>query len=475
MSRSRPSRRANTTPDPLAPQGSGGPFSWGTANQIERGTILSVDANGQVYHVALNSGRALHMGRLLSHPGDSTLLPARTPVVVTWALGLPYILGVLPPEVAANPAVTPSSVTDVPGHGGDDPVLSRPMGAVARAPDAPRDVMPGDFVGRSPDGASVSALHGQVAQLRGGPLAKVAAFGDTDSVQILAGLLRVVTWMGESRIVNDDGKTSFIWRGGSDQLTQTGADEESYTIKLDVGHEGGVIRLEVCTREGQCLFRFRVTNDGACELYAAGGMSQHGGSSQSQSHPIRFHGERVTEVAGGDVHTVYGDVATSCEGSRAENTGSNLSTVVGNDQTISIGGDRSDLVVGRSLCSVGSHARTAVGGNCELTVTGSGSYAVKTVSGPIRFSPGGVFEVLGNLVDQVRLGTGADFHATRFEALQAYLDAKFADLDGRLALVALHAHGVSGPVANPSPTIATVGTSTPVDLGPAKSHGVKIN
>jgi hypothetical protein len=240
----RPSGRLNTQPDPLIPQGmadprGAGPLAGATGAgtpHVERGTILSCDARGQVYRVALNSGRTMQMGRIRSHPGDMTLLPPRTIVVVTWALGLPYIMGVLPPEVASVDSETPQSITDVTGHGGDDPVLQRNLGANSRAPDEPRDILPGDFVGTSPDGASVSALHGKVAQLRGGALAKVQAFGDSDLVQIVTGLYRMISWMGESRILNEDGKTSFVWRGGTDQITQTGADEENYTIRLDVAH-----------------------------------------------------------------------------------------------------------------------------------------------------------------------------------------------------------------------------------------------
>jgi len=479
----RPSSRLNSQPDPLIPQGmadprGAGPLAGATGvgtPHIERGTILSCDARGQVYRVALNSGRTMQMGRIRAHPGDATLLPPRTIVVVTWALGLPYIMGVLPPEVAVVDSETPQSVTDVTGHGGDDPMLQRNLGANSRAPNEPRDILPGDFVGRSADGASVAALHGKVAQLRGGPLAKVQTFGESDLVQIVTGLYRMVSWMGESRIINENGKTSFIWRGGTDQITQTGADEENYTIRLDVGHTGDVVKLEVTNREGQALFRFHVSATGACEIFAAGGLNQHGGGAEKDVHPVRFYGRRETEVEGSSDERVSGNATMRHEANLQHDVGNNVtqnvggshSTYVTQDQTVQVGGNASETVAGR---------RTVISrGRMRFEVRDRQLYAVQALGGNIEFTPqGSTFKVITAQPDAVQLGP-AGSHATKYEELSTAMSAFKTQLDLLHGLVATHIHPPSGPTFTaPSPTLAPLANPLTLDLSSARCTTTKV-
>lgn len=458
------------------PRGAGplaGATGAGTPH-IERGTILSCDARGQVYRVALNSGRTMQMGRIRSHPGDVTLLPPRTIVVVTWALGLPYIMGVLPPEVAAVDSETPQSVTDVTGHGGDDPVLQRNLGANSRAPGEPRDILPGDFVGTSADGASVAALHGKVAQLRGGALAKVQAFGESDLVQIVTGLYRMVSWMGESRILNEDGKTSFVWRGGTDQITQTGADEENYTIRLDVGHTGDVVKLEVTNREGQALFRFHVSATGACEIFAAGGLNQHGGGAESDVHPVRFYGRREVEVEGASTERVSGDARVRYE--------ANAQRDVSNNETVNVGGSHSTYVTQDHTIQVGGNASETVAGNRTVVSRGrmrfevrdGQLYAVQALGGNIEFTPqGSVFKVVTSQPDAVQLGP-AGSHATKYEELSATMASFKAQLDILFGLLATHVHPTGAPSVGPSPTLAPLANPLTLDLSSSRCTTTKV-
>lgn len=443
---------------------------------IERGTILSCDARGQVYRVVLNSGRTVQVGRLRSHPGDLTLLPVQTPVAVTWALGLPYILGVLPAEVAVTDDETPQSITDVPGHGGNDPVLQRNLGASARAPNEPSDILPGDFVGQSADGASVAALHGKVAQLRGGPLAKIAAFGDSDLVQVITGLYRMVTWMGESGVVNEDGKTSFIWRGGTDQITQTGPDEERYTIRLDVGHTGDVVKLEVTNREGQALFRFHVSSSGACELFAAGGLNQHGGGGTQDVHPLRFHGRREVEVEGESHERVSGHVAQQYEAGYQRDVANNETVNIGGGQSTFVTSDHALQVSGNASEAVGGSKRTISGGDMHFEVRDGKLYAVRTVQGNMEFTPvGGTFKVITSRPDSIQLGP-ATSHATKYEELANALNAFKVQVDAKLALIATHIHPPGFPPAltAPAPTLAPLAQPLMLVLEPARATATKV-
>ena len=475
----RPSQRGNATPDPLLPDNATdprgpGPFSPGTGGgHLERGTIINVDARSHVYRVALNSGRTTQMSRIRAHPGDLALLPVQTIVVVTWALGVPYILGVLPREVAASTtANVPHSVTDIDGHGGNDPVFQQNMGISARDPREPNDLIPGDFVGLSPDGASVAALHGQVAQIRGGPLSKVQAFGDNDLVQIIAGVYSLITWMGESKVINEDGKTSFIWRGGTDQLTQTGPNEQRYTIRLDVGHTGDVLRLEICNRDNQVVFRFHVSPTGACEIFSAGGLSQHGGGSSRAVTPTRVQGRRELDVVGPNVERVTGNCAHSCDGSYRRSIGGNDTRTVGGSQAVSVVGDHALQVAGDAQETVAGAKTVSVIGKCTHEVFGASDYAVTTQAGDITMTPdAGAFKVVVRRPDSIELGANATSHATKFEELQSTMTALKAQLDAAMALLLSHAHPALGAVA---PTLAALPQSLNVDIQAARSTTTKI-
>lgn len=477
-----PSQRGNNVADPLIPNNMAdprgpGPLTTGAGGHLERGTVISVDAENHVYRVALNSGRTMQMARIRSHPGDLVLLPIRTQVVVTWALGLPYIMGVLPPEVAADTTATPQAVTDVPGHGGQDPVLQRSMGAVARAPSEPNDILPGDVNGLSPDGASVSALHGKVAQLRGGPLAKVQAFGETDRVRIVTGIFDLISWMGESKIVNNGGKTSYVWRGGTDQVTQTGADEEKYTIWLDVGHTGDVILLQVKNRQHQVVFRFHVSASGACEIFAAGGLNQHGGGAESDVNPTRIHGSRETEVAGASTERVAGNSTHTCEGAYRRN--------ISGDDNRNIGGGQSIYVTNDHQLQVGGNSEEVVAGNKAVTgvqgiahdVLGDSSYEVNAQAGNMVFTPvSGKFQVVTAQPDAIELGVNPASHAVKFEELQSILMGFKAQLNTMFQMIRNHTHVItpSGAVAPSVELVGGLSAPLALDMYTAKSIVTKI-
>ena len=485
-----PRPRSRVAPsDPFVPEGRdltrGGGVMNPPANVIERGTIVSVDARRHMYYVHFNSGRTMQVARLRTHPGDITMLPVGEFVIVTFALGTPYILGVLPPDGLYEESNNPESVTDVPGYGGDDPLLNRSLGGSSRGRHEPVDVAPGDFVGISKDGASVAALHGQVAQIRGSALAKVQAFGDNDLVQIVAGVMRTITWMGESNIVNNRGKTSFIWRGGSDQLTQTGPDEEKYTIKLDVGHTGNMVKFEVCNRAGQPVFRFHVDPQGKVELFAAGGFNQHSGASIQQVHPVNFNGTVEETITGGARRTVGGNVTEQHDGSRTESVASDHSLTVGQDQAfnvsrnrrVSVGGNDSEVVTGKKrVSSLDEHTTEVLGpgkthtvrtaGGESRVITIGGAHQVLTTGGAITMSPGpGTFSVLAG-PEMIALGNGAVSHAVKWEEMNAAIQAMALQISTLHALLAAHLHP-AGPMT-PDPTLSALASPVICELSLAR-------
>lgn len=455
-------RRARPPVDQHGAPGQPGPLPAGHApRERVRGTVVNCDASGHTYLVATPQGRVA-MPRIRMSPGDLSLIPNGTPVVVDYSLGEPYIAGILPAEGrrSTSPA---EGVTGVAGHGGDDPVLTANYGVNARAGDEPNDLIPGDMVMRGPGTASVAALHGNVAMLQGGRLAQLRAFGDSDAVEIVSGIYRLVTWMGEARVVNEEGKTSYVWRGGSDQLTQTGPDEERYPIRLDVGHSGDLINLEVCAPQGQTLFRFHVNAEGRLEIFAAGGVDQTQGGAMG---PVRVAGSRETDVRGDDSCTVGGVCKSICRSNRYCSVSSNDELVVGQDIVHTSGRDTRLSANEKVLVRAGDDVEVASGGDIRIATT-TGSVTIRT-----------------GVPDGVKLGRNPRFHGVNFEPLAQAVALFLADYNAfkatvstHAASVAAHTHAVTstpgGLIAGPSVGIPGVpGTPSNFDVSQAKSEDV---
>lgn len=499
--RTRPSQQADKSNDPFTPDPQAlakGEIAFASPfGHAERGTVISSDSARATYRVHLNSGRTMVMSRIKAHPGDNIILPNGTPVVVMHDLGLPYIFGVLPFETPAPNLDTenPMSVTDTDGYGGRDPLLSGNLGSNARGTNEPRDLMPGDFVGMGPDGASVAALGGQVAQLRGSPLAKVQAFGADDLVQIVSGVFRHISWMGESKITNDAGKTSYSWKGGTDQLTETGPDEQRYTIHLDVGATGNMIDLRVTNREGQSLFRFHVDPTGKVELFASGGFNQFSGDSANAINPVRFQGTLRELVTQNHEMEVGANQSVDVGGNNSERTSVNKEIIVGQDLNVSCnrnathtadkerhvvsngfgvlsGGDVTFEVKNRKIHSV----KTDQG--LVITETQGGNYQVLTSGGTLQLDHGdGGLTVIGGGTDSIEIGNFADAHITRWEELNLALTAMNLQLNQMRALLTGHVHPVSlapVPIAQPSPVLAPLSAPMVLDLTGARSITTKV-
>jgi hypothetical protein len=442
----------------------------------------------------------MYMPRLRSHPGDMVMLDNGTFVVVTFALGAPYIMGVLPPESLSTYDENPTAITDADGYGGSDPVLNQSTGFSSRGTNEPQDLSPGDQAVASRDGASVAVLQGKVAQLRGSPLAQVQTFGDNDHVQVVGGTMRTITWMGESQVENNEGKTSFIWRGGTDQLTQTGQDEERYTLKLDAGYTGNMLNFEVCNRDGQTMFKFHVNPQGQLELFAAGGLNQYYGSSVSQVHPVNINGSVEERITGDVTRTIEGDVVETHNGSRTERVSSNHAQTVGQDSLLtvnrnrrsSVGANDYEVVAGKKTITTlegyearvvqpGSvHAVKTTGGNATVDTLG-GSHVVTTLGGAIQLLAGmGLLNVSAGTVTlastgtfsisaspgQISIGEGAASGATKWEALNVAIQAMAAQINAMRVLLASHTHN------NPAlldASLAPIATPLVVDLTAARS------
>ncbi len=430
----------------------------------KRGTVVLSDARRHVYLVNVQGMGTQPMGRIRQMPGEFVILDHGTPVRVDYSLGVPYIDGILPLETRAPNREEETDVPTITGttsYGGNDSAHDRNLGVSARGAGEPSDLMPGDQAIQGPDGSNIAALRGKVAQLFGSDMAQIKAFGDNDHLLIVAGVMRLLTWMGESEYVNDEGKTSFKWRGGSDQLTQTGADEERYTVRLDVGHTGGVIKLEVTTPDAQPVFRFHVDPAGRGELFFAGGLDQHVGHANGQSHPIRYHGGRTTEIEGTDTSRVSGEASHVYESTRNIETSSDDNLTAGQDhnrtinrhEVVSVGGNRTETIHGPVSVKVTDD-------DYKIEISGSHMFYVKTDSGNIKFEPSsGIFQIKTSGNDKIELGDNPSSHGTKYEELKEQLDNLVSDMNNKFSSGATHTHDTVSAVgpgtATPSSSISS--------------------
>ncbi len=407
-------RPPSANSSPLGPEKSGDPLTgnlpglstgstWTEPPRSvrERARIVSVDANRRAYRVITLSGRYFTVLRIQNSSTDFDLLPIGTDVRIDWSLGAPYIDGILPSEGnTPNEYVEKDNPTGTKGFIVNDPVLNQNLGANSRDNDTPTDILPGDFVRRGADGATIGAYHGKVAQVFGGHLAQILAFGEQDKIEIISGLFRLITWMGESKVINENGRTSFVWKGGANQLSETGADEEKYTIHLDVGATGNLINFRITTIDQQNLFQFHVTKDGRMEVFSIAGFDTQIGDRDKAGHLTQIDGNVTQHIEGNLTETITGSHTYSVDGDIKNEYSNNLDYKIGNDfivkvnknTAINTGGNKSERIVGDDQKTVGGKETTAIEGDSEDTIKGhknlhvDGEISVKSNNDKIKLT-----------------------------------------------------------------------------------------
>ena len=418
----------------------------------ELGTVVAADPRRMSYTVRTSRGRNLPgVPRIRYAPSDLTVLPIGTTVVMRYDLGLPTIDGVL-----TLPA-TPATDTGIPVTGveGSSQLTTDYSTGGYRAPGEPADLYPGDTVSANQSGAAVGILEGAVALLKGSNAAQLRAFGLNDLVEIISRNFRHVTDMGIWEVKNRDGRVNLSFRGASDQRNESGATEENWTIRFDLGSEGDLFDFRLTTPQGQTLFRFHVDSDGRCEIFGADGVVTQSGNRNGEPHIEEHGGDSRSLVHGSRVVTTEGDTTTTVSGSSTTTVDGNATHLAGRDSSMAAVNDIG-IAAGRNMSISATGARqgddalrVVVQGGDYATEVGQTSYPtaeykLSTLRGNIAFrsSMGGNFTVeslTGNLHaktkkailetlenDSVVLGGHALVsHVAKYEQLEQLLRALF--------------------------------------------------
>lgn len=460
--------RANNSATPSDPNSAlrGEGRHPGTGDRQRRGefaTVIEYFSDRYTAKVRTERGRVLSgVPRLRSMPGAVAPLPPGTEVLLSFDYGFPVIMGVLStPAQRESTSSTGFSVTDTPPDGFSQSQLET---GNFRGPNEPVDLISGDQAIIGQEGNSVAALNGGVNVMRSTPLSQIRTHAISELVEIISRNFRHITDMGEMSIANNDGRINMSFRGGTDQRSEAGSDEENWSVRMDLGSEGDLFNFELTTPRGQTLFRLHVDAEGHVELYGVNGIDIQSGT--------RTNGAHTEDHSGNSARTVRGNRSSATQGQEQRRSGA-LEQHVDNDYVTSVNNDIRTSALRDITVSSGRNMYHVIQGQGEgngavvydvisgdwLTTLGSGGapngkYQVRTTAGNIEFnsSLGGDFvvdTVTGNVLtssQQVKLVTsqpdsvilGGDSltsHLVKWEELQRHLVQLYRALD-------LHTHQI---------------------------------
>ncbi len=316
----------------------------------ELGEVLSFDVATHTAVVRTHRGRPLRdVPVLRKGPGDFEHYDAGVTVSISYDLGFPVIVGCIDFVGPAQGTVTPVDVT---GTDNDNPLVPSHGSSNYKPPYAP-DMRQGDWVRVGTLGNHVAVLEGGVSSL-GSPTALIRSLGLAGVLQLISRTSQTVNDFGQWHVENDQGRTSFVLRAGSSQTTQTGADEEHWTIRLDVGATGDLFDFKITQPDGHTVFRLHVTGDGRVQFYGDGGVDISSGPNADAATISDIAGARAADISSDDTLTVAGNRTTRIGKADQTTVGADKATVIGasetrfvnNDLTLSAGGKKTEVVVG---------------------------------------------------------------------------------------------------------------------------------
>jgi hypothetical protein len=346
---------------PLAPSSATPNSTRGT-----RGKVIGVNSQDYTYQVLENgSTNPITIGRLLQDPSDATLLPTGTQVAISREYGLPLIIGVIPFTAGQSiiPPVAATSSSEV-----AQPAISG-GGGVYRLPHQPANLLPGDKVTVSPDGNYIGAMAGGMNTMKSG-LAEIRTHRLKDLAEVICRNFRLISDMGISEIKSEDGRVNWSFRGGAHQATESGVDQENWSIRIDLGAEGDLFHFELSQPDGTSLFRLQVNAEGGVELYGADGIDQISGRNWVES----TLGTHTVTVGSNETKTVGGQQQETVNGNRTKTVSGSETRIVGNDLTETAVRHRTDSVGGNIL-------ETVTGGNPLVAIPKQVIRKTKVVNG----------------------------------------------------------------------------------------------
>lgn len=274
-----------------------------------------------------------NLARDVAGSGGEFNVPRRgTPVVLRLDVGWPTISQILPISTDQEALDRPSFELDATGSSGGD-LFAADDGPTFLGR-LPKDMHLGDRGWIGNQGQKLAILEGGVVTLEASPMARVEAV--QDDTLIMAGRnTRLMTGFGNVEFHDEGGKSWFVFEGGTDQVTQTGAGRDKWTIRAEMGGDAeGLVDFQTRDLTGQRVASVSMGMDGSEQRYNAGNTSV----SVAGSHACSIQQGRSTLIQqGADYLEVQGD--------REERVYGNLITETFDTRFSRVGGDRRDTVM----------------------------------------------------------------------------------------------------------------------------------
>jgi hypothetical protein len=330
----------------------------------ELGEVLAYNSATHTAVLRTHSGRPLKdVPQIKATAGGFDHLPTGTTVVVFYGLSFPAILGCIDLVGQAQSAIPAPTLTGVEGVGDADPTQATQGSNSYKPPGAPTDMTQGDWAQVGTLGNHVAVLEGGVSSF-GSPAALIQALATSGTLRAVARRIQQFTDFGQLTIEEDQGKTSLVLRAGSNKATQTGMDEQHWTIRLDLGASGDILDFNITEPEGKLLFRLHAGADGRVQIYGDGGVDISSGPQGTAGMRHDVVGRHTTAVTGDTEHTIGGSRTSTVGGSSSTSIGGNTTTSTNGDSTEFVGGNR-DVGVGGDETHVTTGARTTKIGEDE--------------------------------------------------------------------------------------------------------------
>lgn len=381
--------------DPMrAPPGAGNTGSAALARpesqRWEQGTVVVYNSDTHTAVVRTNRGRPLQdVPQLKPSSGAFEHLATGTSVVVSWDLGWPIIVGCIDDVGLPQTAIPSMPLTGVEGVGSADPTQPTRGTNNYKPPNAPNDMGPGDFARVGTMGNHIGILEGGLS-LFGSPTAQLRSMGTTGAMHTIARTLQQITDFGQVNIENNQGKTSLVLRAGSNQTTETGLDEQHWTIRLDLGATGDMFDFKILEPEGKVLFRMHVGSDGRVQIFGGGGVDLSSGKDGAGDMRSDHAGPRTVVIDGDDTRSIAGVEVSTIDQSSSHTVGGDATRAIGGALTEFSSGNRAIGTGGDETDVVGGKRSTSIGGNDDTEIDGEWSVLAKK---SVRLSADGDFVV----------------------------------------------------------------------------------
>jgi len=476
------------------------------------GEILDYNVDSDTYEIMtiglggrtdIAGEESLHsVPRKVHHEGESAPISNGTTVIIEYTLGFPYIDGILPLNTTRD-AVDNSKL---PTMGDVGSTLSQVTGDENVAVDVddywrryntPKDLVAGEYCQSGPDGNYMAVLRGKAIKMFGSEKAQIMALGSKDLIKMISEDFEHFHALGKTEIVNEEGRASLSFRGGSSQLTQSGGSEENWTLEFDLGDRGDIFDLRVLSEDRHVLSRIHLSADGKIEMMGINGIDLVNAGRGPRMEEVG--GDYIIKIKGGERKYIDKDASKKVLGNVSQIVSQSNKRITGNDDTCAINRDKIENI-GRNLIQTitGGSAATATPANVAVdTSVLNGSYHLKigppglaapqalagyqlavyngdVVIGadpnPLYTGQRTTVSLNTQLPDSVALGgttLTSQFHPAMYETLQIFLEALITWMD-------THIHPVTA-IATPTGIPAVL--SRPILSGlvnPIQSQFVKL-